>query len=389
MECQPPPAAVATYDAFADHSPAIDQADRPFAPATRRFLTPNPATFHNYTCCPWATSRIVIDPETNAKQLCPVTCKRWGCSFCAPRKIRKLAFLTNGAQPNRWIRLGVQPANYRPGENGESPAEMAWRDTSPKVPELFRKLKELVGECEYLRVAELHNGTTRYQELDEPGQALGFPHYHALLRSRFIEQPVLSQIWAHYTALPFPGVDALPAATAGLKAEGRNTRKLESLLKKPKPKLQNLKDAWDNASGAPVVWIAKIDQTFSSFRYLTKYLTKLHRLEWTDRHVSYSRGFFRAEDLEKLAYPERQLVEVSDVHPWKLLTDRYGWQSVAANPDGTFLLPDETDGEGSDVPMSAFGLRIPEKQEPEPTTIQTSLPGLSPREIEGWYDQPF
>lgn len=308
------------YDAFTDEPTAVLEADRPAANKPPRYLVPHPSTFKNYQCCPWATSRIVRDVETGRPLLCPVTCKRWGCSYCAPRKIRKLAFLTNNAKPNRWIRLGVQPANY-------ATPEEAWRDTSPKVPELCRKLKKLVGECEYLRVAEIHNGTTRYSELEVPAKALGFPHYHAMIRSAYIPQKTLSDLWGKLT-------------------------------------------------GAPVVWIAKIDQSFSSFRYLTKYLTKLHRLEWTDRHVSYSKHFFREEDLEKLAFPERDLIETSEKHPWKLLADRYADQQVEANENGTFVLPAHTDMSIRDIPLSDFGLRIPDQPVPTSTQTQYLIPGI-------------
>ena len=327
------PSVAAPYDEWNDAAAAIDDADKPAGPPILAWLTPSPDTFKNYSCCPWATSRITLDPEHRAPCLTPVTCKRWGCSFCAPRKIRRLAYLTKGAMPNRWLRLGVKPAQY------ETP-EAAWRDTSPKVPELCRKLRQQVGECEYLRVAEIHNGTTKYCELTEPGAALGFPHYHAMLRSDYIPQKLLSKIWGELT-------------------------------------------------GAPVVWIAKIDQSFSSFRYLTKYLTKLHRLEWTDRHVSYSKNFFREEDREKLAHPQRDLIEVSDLHPWKLLADRYATQVVAARPDGTYLLPDHPDVFENDVPLQAFGLRIPAAAPPPPPPRQRELCGIASDADHHFYDQPF
>ena len=70
----------------------IDQADRP-APSKLEFLTPRPETWKNYSSCPWAKSILQIDPETDDLLLTPVTCKRWGCIYCARRKIRKLAFL--------------------------------------------------------------------------------------------------------------------------------------------------------------------------------------------------------------------------------------------------------------------------------------------------------
>jgi hypothetical protein len=312
---------------------AIRLADYPDERPNRRFLVPHPSTFANFTACPWATTRIVRDVETGRPLLCPVTCKRWGCSYCAPRKIRRLAFLTKGAEPNRWIRLGVNPALY------DSP-KAAWEDTSPKVPELCRILRKTRGEVEYLRVAEIHNGTTRYAELDEPGKALGFPHYHALLRSSYIPQKELSA-------------------------------------------------AWGDLTGAPVVWIAKISQTFSSFRYLTKYLTKLHRLEWTDRHVSYSKKFFREEDMEKLAYPERDLIEVSEKHPWKLLADRYADQEVTAHEDGTYLLPDHADLDIRDTSMIELGLRPPDGPYREPPQVPQNLPGLEDTFRPTYDDQPF
>jgi hypothetical protein len=308
----------------------IDDITEPARPLERkepRYLVPCPATFANFTCCPWATSVLVKDIETDRPILRPVTCKRWGCAYCAPRKIRKLAFLTNGAMPNRWIRLGVKPDLYA------SPEE-AWRHTSPLVPELCRRIRKQRGECEYLRVAEIHNGTTRYKELQEPGKAYGFPHYHAMLRSVFIPQKELSNMWAELAS-------------------------------------------------APHVYIAKIDQTFSSFRYMTKYLTKLHRIEWTDRHVSYSRNFFRPEDMEKLAYPARELIEKRDEHPWKYLSDNFPEDEVALEADGSYTLPYKPLFPDRDTTLESLGLRDPIPTEPPPILSQQLMPGMDD------VDQPF
>jgi hypothetical protein len=194
-------------------------------------------------------------------------------------------------------------------------AKAAWTHTSPLVPETMRKLRESFGEIEYLRVCELHQS--------------GFPHYHALIRSGFVPQKALSQEWGRLT-------------------------------------------------GAPVVWIARIDQSFSSFRYLTKYLTKLHRIEWTDRHVSYSRNFFRPEDTEKLAYPAREIRERSDVHPWKWLADHYSDTEVALEADGTYTLPHPPGAPIYDTPLADFGLEIPKDDDydafAEPN--QSYIPGM-------------
>lgn len=250
-----------------------------------------------------------------------------------------MAFLTNAAKPNRWIRLGVQPSIY------ESPKH-CWQITSPKVPELFRKLKKSYGPIEYLRVCELHEGTTRYSELKPEYRATGFPHYHCLLRCGFIRQKDLSDVWAELTS-------------------------------------------------APVVYIAKIDQTFSSFRYLTKYLTKLHRIEWTDRHVSYSKNFFPEEAKEKLAYPSRDVLYREEVHPWKFVADRYGWEQVAMGPEGEITLPsnevtgDETLQEPSqNFKMEEFGFlqsQPVEEREEKPTQLELDMEST----YSTTYEQPF
>lgn len=275
--------------------------DRPIS-----YLVPHPSVWKNYKCCPWAKTVIAIDPETDNLIACPVTCKRWGCAYCAPRKIRKLAFLTNAACPNRWIRLGVDPALY------QSPKE-AWEKTSPQFPECFRILRKILGcEIEYLRVTELHKS--------------GFPHYHALLRSGFVPKKIMDDTWARLT-------------------------------------------------GAPLNWIAKIDSTFSSFRYLIKYLTKLHKIEWTDRHVSYSRRFFPEEAREKMAFPERCILERNDEHPWVWLSRRYPHLQIGVDDNGCYHLPEEFVGTPYDLNRGDVGLPyMPEKEEPAPPPmVQTTL----------------
>jgi hypothetical protein len=109
--------------------------------------------------------------------------------------------------------------------------ELAWIRTSPLFPELIRVLRKRFGKIEYLRVCEK--------------TAKGWPHYHCMLRSDFLPQKVVAS-------------------------------------------------EWDRLTGAKIVDIREVKQFFNSFQYLVKYLTKLHRIDWTDRHVTYSRFFFPA-----------------------------------------------------------------------------------------------
>ena len=56
-----------------------------------------------------------------------------GLFVLSPRKIRKLAFLTNGEKSRTtWIRLGVNPAYY---ENGKD----AWGKNIPKTARIVQK----------------------------------------------------------------------------------------------------------------------------------------------------------------------------------------------------------------------------------------------------------
>jgi hypothetical protein len=346
----------------------IGDIDRPLEKPVR-YLVPHPATWKNYSCCPWAKTVIAIDPETDTPVVCPVTCKRWGCEYCAVRKIRKLAFLTNGATPNRWIRLGVQPRNY----NGPRDA---WEKTSPMVPEWRRLMKKQLGcDLEYLRVTELHQS--------------GFPHYHALLRSGFLPVQIVNNTWADLTALPIPKDITIEAAAHDLGNRQYDVKKLlfeidrdppKPDAKKPKPtpeqiKAARIRRAWNDCTGSSKNWIAKIDSTFSSFRYLVKYLTKLHKIEWTDRHVSYSRDFFRPEDREKLAFPERSIVERSDEHPWLYLSRRYDRNTVGVDDNGCYHLNELYCGTPKDMDRADVGLPMMKEPEPPPPPkhVQTAI----------------
>lgn len=111
----------------------------------------------------------------------------------------------------------------------------AWEETRKCVPLLIRDLRKRFGEVEYLRVTEV--------------TAKGWPHYHLLVRSGYLPHSVVRTIWNQLT-------------------------------------------------GARIVDLRKVTHSFKAYEYLVKYLSKLHKLEWTERHVSYSKNFIPEDKWE-------------------------------------------------------------------------------------------
>jgi len=140
-------------------------------------------------------------------------------------KCRRLAARTRDAQPNRMLTLTVDPKLWK------NPRE-AFDGTRRHVPTLFKTLRERFGPVEYLRVTELTKD--------------GWPHYHFLIRSDYLPQPVI-------------------------------------------------RNEWQRLTGAVIVDIRPVDKRWSAYTYLLKYLCKLSNLGWTERHVSTSHGFFPPE----------------------------------------------------------------------------------------------
>lgn len=109
----------------------------------------------------------------------------------------------------------------------------AWEETRKSVPILIRNLRKRFGEVEYLRVTEVTKA--------------GWPHYHLLVRSSYLPHSVVRTLWNELT-------------------------------------------------GARIVDVRQVTQSFKAYQYLVKYLSKLHKLEWTERHVSYSKAFFAKDN---------------------------------------------------------------------------------------------
>jgi len=168
----------------------------------------------------------------------------------------------------------------------DTPRE-AFDGTRRQVPELIRQLRSQFGEFEYLRVTELTRG--------------GWPHYHLLVRSSYIPHAKVKAIWQQLT-------------------------------------------------GAIIVDLRQVKDTFRAYEYLVKYLTKMHEIAWTERHVSYSKGFFLPP--EPVAQNELELVEhkIIEAHPATYLFTLFRHQNLVAIGYNVFTLDHECRFSGQDPP---------------------------------------
>lgn len=136
----------------------------------------------------------------------------------------------------------------------------AWQKTRKCVPLLIRQLRKKFGEIEYLRVTEV--------------TAKGWPHYHLLVRSGFLPHSVVKAYWSELT-------------------------------------------------GARIVDLRQVTKSFSAYKYLVKYLAKLHKLEWTERHVSMSRGFAPKQKWQPEINLDTAEPDFIRDHPAYVLMERY------------------------------------------------------------------
>lgn len=151
----------------------------------------------------------------------------------------------------------------------------SFNGTRRKVPELFRSLRNRYGNVEYLRVTEL--------------TAKGWPHYHCLVRSPYIPHAVV-------------------------------------------------KGLWEQLTGATIVDLRQVKNKFQCYIYLVKYLSKMHNLGWTNRHVSNSKAFFPAEpDQPKNPYglQDRTVIEA---RPGKYLTAAFRGATLIELAHGLYAI---------------------------------------------------
>lgn len=151
----------------------------------------------------------------------------------------------------------------------------AWEKTRKCVPVLIRRLRKKFGEIEYLRVTEVTKN--------------GWPHYHLLVRSSFLPHSVVKAYWSELT-------------------------------------------------GARIVDLRQVTRSFSAYKYLVKYLSKLHKLEWTERHVSTSRGFAPKTKWQPQVQLNTAEPEFIRSHPAYVLMERYpGLRIQRISPNGHLI----------------------------------------------------
>lgn len=243
-----------------------------YQPPLEYLVTPRSADAYRYFgACPRSQSLLAYSLTHQAQILYILPCRTWSCRPCAEHKIKTLAVQTTLAHPNRLLTLTVNPALY-------SSKTEAWERTRKQVPILIRRLRERFGEIEYLRVTEVTKK--------------GWPHYHLLVRSGFLPQPVVKKIWNELT-------------------------------------------------GAWIVDLRQVKKSFSAYKYLVKYLSKMHHLKWTDRHVSMSRGFRVDRNSRPVSQIETAEADFIQQHPANLVTERFRGSTLKRlSPNSYLLLPD-------------------------------------------------
>ena len=137
-------------------------------------------------------------------------------------------------------------------DNFETP-RAAYDETRRRLPKWSAKVRKQLGEFEYCRVLEVTKK--------------GYPHYHLLARCKYIPQKTLSDFWAGLT-------------------------------------------------GSPIVDVRQIRSGQNSVNYVCKYLRKQLYCHFTQRRVSWTKGFF----------PKTEKPEKTD---WDLIDKEHHLQSAA------------------------------------------------------------
>lgn len=172
--------------------------------------------------CPRQSTLGFWNTEDGLYHLIRVCCKTWSCPYCGRIKRAQLESDIASARPNRFLTLTTC------GASNETPRQIFdW--TRRQISELAKEYRRCDIEFEYLRALE--------------ATKLGFPHYHLLVRSPYLDQKELSHRWCHLTR-------------------------------------------------AYIVDIRALTKDERAAKYVMKYLTKAGTVPFTNRRLSWTRKFF-------------------------------------------------------------------------------------------------
>lgn len=188
--------------------------------------------------CPRESTLSFWSLDDGLFHLVRVVCKTWACTYCGPIKRAHLAVRVKAAKPNRFVTLTAAP------DQTESPREVFDR-TRRQISELAKVYRREGKEFEFLRVLEVHQS--------------GFPHYHLIVRSPWLDQKELSHRWCCLTQ-------------------------------------------------SYIVDVRKLSNDDKGVNYVMKYLGKQEKNAFTNRRVSWTKNFFAPEP--KPPPSERQIAEV-------------------------------------------------------------------------------
>jgi hypothetical protein len=150
------------------------------------------------------------------------TCKAWSCKYCGHVKRKQLQSKIKAARPNRFVTLTTC------GHATETPRQIFdW--SRRQISELGKVIRKENSEFEYLRCLE--------------ATKTGYPHYHLLCRSGWLDQKRLSELWCKFTR-------------------------------------------------AYIVDIRALSKDENAAKYVMKYLGKQTSLSFTKRRLSWTRRFF-------------------------------------------------------------------------------------------------
>ncbi len=117
-------------------------------------------------------------PDDDRKVIIPMTCKKWSCAECGPRKVAVWRRAIVASKPDKFLTL---TGKLLPDEDYDDGVRRLRRAQTT----LVQRIRRVFGRFEYLSV-------------HEPTK-IGNPHLHLLVRAPYIPQPWLSAEWEKLT----------------------------------------------------------------------------------------------------------------------------------------------------------------------------------------------